>query len=227
MLRWAFVGAVLMANHAGAQFEREPVPVKQDETGLERREKRKLRSALFDVPGPAGILDDGDLTRAPGPIHVSLVPMPELPVSQADTILIGVVEDIQPYFSSDRKNIYSEYSIAVERVLKRHAEARFSDRVELVRDGFNLGPVRLPSDRVVSRPAFGYGKEFSKGGRCLFFLEYVPRAEAFRAWKTWRLHDGKAEPMANDDLRRAHLGESWYAGHLEEIILGGVMSQLK
>jgi hypothetical protein len=227
MLRWTLISTLFFAGQARAQFEREPVPVRQDEADLERQEKRKHRGALFDVPGPGGILDDGDLTRAPGPINVSMAPMPELPVTQADTILIGVVEDIQPYFSSDRSNIYSEYSIAVERVMKRHSEAKFSDRVELVRHGFNLGPVRLPSDRVVNRPARGYGKEFLKGGRYLFFLQYEPRADAFRAWKTWRLHDGKAEPMANDDLRRAHFGESWYAGHLEEIILGGVMAQIK
>jgi hypothetical protein len=153
--------------------------------------------------------------------------MPELPVTQADTILIGVVTDIQPYFSSDRKNIYSEYSIAVERVMKRHSEAKFSDRVELNRDGFNLGPVRLPSGRVIERPARGYGNEFAKGGRYLFFLQYEPRGDVFHAWKAWRLHNGKAEPMAGDDLARAHKGESLYAGHLEEIILSDLMSQIR
>lgn len=70
--------------------------------------------------------------------------LPALPIAKSVAIVIGEVKTAQAYFSEDESQIYSEFVIRVDEVLK-NLEQPFGDSIVVERIG---GRVKFPSGKV-------------------------------------------------------------------------------
>ena len=96
--------------------------------------------------------------------------IPALPVAKSDIILIGVVGEARANLSENRRNVFSEFKVAVETVLKTSNEQ--------VREGAVLtvdrmgGFVKYPNgQKILYRRSGMYMPKI--GGRYLFFLSSI------------------------------------------------------
>lgn len=171
---------------------------------------RTERNKMFDVVTTGEPIDNPD-PRAAGFIRVdiSLEARPEFPAMSSDAIVIGNVSSIQPYLSQSHGCIYSEFSVHVERIIDQSASAPKTNDIVIDEAG---GAAILSSGRILRTEVVGVGSPMSTSGRYLFFLKYVPQADAYRIVKAWDLTSGKAKAMASDDLRRAATHTSAYDG---------------
>ena len=92
---------------------------------------------------------------------------PALPVAKSDIILIGIVGETKAYLSENKRNVFSEFMVAVETVFKStDQEVKQGSIVTTNRMG---GFVKCPSGQtVLYRRAGIYMPKI--GGRYLFFL---------------------------------------------------------
>jgi hypothetical protein len=100
-----------------------------------------------------------------------------MPFNQSDGVVVGTIASGQAYLSNDKRDLYSEFKVAVQEALKVPSAhyIRSADSIDVVRQG---GAIRLPSGKVLIR---GF-KDFSMplvGKRYLLFLKYNPSAEDF------------------------------------------------
>jgi hypothetical protein len=100
-----------------------------------------------------------------------------MPFNYSDAVVVGSATSGQAYLSNDERNIYSEFSVAVQEVLKdpatRHIQA--GDKIDIERQG---GAIRLPSGKVLIRGLQDYSMPLV-GKRYLLFLKYDQSAEDF------------------------------------------------
>lgn len=100
-----------------------------------------------------------------------------LPTDQSAAIVVGEVLDAKAYLSDDKTNIYSEFTIRVDDVLKNDSEESITtgDSSVLERQG---GRVRLQT-HVMSYYISGQGTP-QVGGKYVFFLGYNKRDAEYR-----------------------------------------------
>jgi hypothetical protein len=93
-----------------------------------------------------------------------------MPVSQSDAVVVGIVKDGQAYLSNDRRDIYTEFNIVLQEVVKAPSGSylRADDTSAVERNG---GAIRLPSGKVLIRAAKDYSMPLI-GKRYLLFLRY-------------------------------------------------------
>jgi hypothetical protein len=93
-----------------------------------------------------------------------------MPVSQSDAVVVGIVKDGQAYLSNDRRDIYTEFNIVLQEVVKAPSGSylRAGDTIAVERNG---GAIRLPSGKVLIRAAKDYSMPLI-GKRYLLFLRY-------------------------------------------------------
>ncbi len=75
------------------------------------------------------------------------VGLPALPVSRSSAVIIGEITDAQAYLSEDGTNIYSEFVVQVQQILKNDNQAPIGNSIAVERSG---GRVRLPSGKIVT-----------------------------------------------------------------------------
>jgi hypothetical protein len=94
------------------------------------------------------------------------------PVAQSTAIIIGEVIGAQAYLSEDKTNIYSEFTVRVEQVLKNdNAEPMNVGKLIVAeRQG---GRVRFPSGRIENERVAGQNPP-QVGVRYIFFLGFNP-----------------------------------------------------
>lgn len=97
---------------------------------------------------------------------------PALPVANSDIILIGVVGETKAHLSENKKNVFSEFMVAVETVFKSsNQEVKQSSIVTANRMG---GFVKYPNGQTVLYRRSGiYMPKI--GGRYLFFLNSITK----------------------------------------------------
>ncbi|MDQ2975694.1 MAG: hypothetical protein M3R69_09830 [Acidobacteriota bacterium] len=167
--------------------EREPVdPVKR----ALRKEKQKRYDNFHTVakkphPGDAevaAILDDF------GP------PLPALPLAKSSVIIVGVVLDAQAHLSDNKKNVYSEFTVRLDEVLKTQTSLPPDNLITLDRQG---GFVKYPNgQKVLYR--FSGERMPRVGKRYVFFLEYVH--SDYRILTAYELSENRVTPL--DDLEQ-------------------------
>ena len=118
--------------------------------------------------------------------------LPALPASKSNVILVGTVRSGEAHLSDDKKNIYSEFAVEFDDVLKSEVSLP-PDRIIIIdREG---GIVKYPNGQQVlyrnSRENMpGVGKRY------LFFLKYLN--QDFRILTAYELENDKVVPL--DDL---------------------------
>jgi hypothetical protein len=101
-----------------------PVDVSPEPVDPTERAMRLMRNRLHNDRYRSGSssamktleeLPDGMPSKV---VIVDLMPMAELPAKQSDVVVVGYVKRAQPYFSEDKQNIYTEYTISIVEVLR-------------------------------------------------------------------------------------------------------------
>jgi hypothetical protein len=145
-------------------------------------------------------------------VNVDLMPMTELPAKQSEVVVVGYVKKAQPYFSEDKRNIYTEYTISIVEVLRN------ATQLPLRAEGFITshrlgGALKLASGRVIRLDVSGYGAPITADGKFVLFLGgYDPRGDWFHIYKPWELTTGVAVPLDPHDVAMAQAGRSQFAG---------------
>ena len=116
-----------------------------------RDPERVARSARYDEPAPGvpQIWEDSPAELLSLTNHVT---RPALPLASSDAIVLGTVTNASSYLSNDQKNIYSEFQITLQEVLKTPNTLVLSPGQMIIVEHLG-GAVQLPSGKVVVRGA--------------------------------------------------------------------------
>jgi hypothetical protein len=138
--------------------ETEPIdPVKKAK--LKKQKQRYDKDAPFTNPGP----NDEELAFRPE----SQFNFPALPVIKSEVIVVGQVLNAEAHRSTNRMNIFSNFEVRVDEVLKGHLNV--GNVIDIQRVG---GFVKYPSGRKVLFRLSGNGMP-GVGARYVFFLNVV------------------------------------------------------
>ena len=118
--------------------------------------------------------------------------LPALPTSQSNVILVGTVRSGEAHLSDNKKNIYSEFTVEFDDVLKAEVSLPTNTLITIDREG---GIVAYPNGQQI---LYRNSRENmpSVGKRYVFFLRYV--TQDFRILTAYELDKGKVVPL--DDL---------------------------
>jgi hypothetical protein len=120
-------------------------------------------------------------------------PESALPASESEAVVIGEVTDAKAYLSEDKTNIYSEFTVNINEVLKDNSSALLTPGTSIDAERYG-GAVRFPSGKVIKRGA--NGKPFPRvGRRYLFFLNYNNEGQDFSIITAYELRAGRVFPL--------------------------------
>lgn len=157
--------------------------------------------------------------QAQGSFPPYFVRIAAIPTQESNTIVLGTVNSVAPFFSADHTHLYTEFTVSIESVMK--------DSSGVAKDGGTIavdvrgGRATLANGRTVEDRMF---KNFllASGGRYVLFLRYVRQGAFFTVIKSWELKNGAAVPTSHEDLLDAEAGKSRYAGMPESNFLKAV-----
>jgi hypothetical protein len=111
---------------------------------LKVRAKRDAKGKKYNDRYAGRISESSDGIFTIGDWEVGL---PALPVSRSSAVIIGEIIDAQAYLSEDGSNIYSEFVVQVQQILKNDNQVPIGNSIAVERSG---GRVRLPSGKIVT-----------------------------------------------------------------------------
>ena len=174
-----------------ADYETEP-----DLPDTEKKAKRKAKQKRYN---------DGELVFSnvePGVDEASLTlephfDFPALPVAESEIVVVGTIETAQAVLSESKRNVFSEFTLAVEDVLKSKVQGVAQGSVLTIdRVG---GHVRYPNGQRVLYRITGLNMP-QLGGRYLLFLTSKHNNEDISILTAHRLTPNGAIPL--DDLHQ-------------------------
>jgi hypothetical protein len=121
-----------------------------------------------------------------------------LPASKSDAVIIGEVTEGKAYLSEDKTNVYSEFTVRIEEILKNTTSVPLASGASIttVRPG---GAVRFPSGKIIQR-GFG-GRPFPViKGRYVFFLVYENDEQDYPIITAYELCEGAVLPLDGFDI---------------------------
>ena len=177
------------ADHAKQINERFPVASydEPDATDPPKNAKRKRYNdgkLVYSTVGPATV----ESVFTPEP-HATF---PALPVAESDVIVVGTVGTGEAHVSENKKNVFSEFTLVVEDVLKSKASAVMQGSVLTInRIG---GHVKYPNGQRVLYRIFGMNMP-QIGARYLFFLTTRHNKEDLSILTGYELTQDGAAPL--------------------------------
>jgi hypothetical protein len=167
---------------------------KQDLPDPEKKAKRKAKQKRYD---------DGNFVYSnvePGVAEAALTlephfTFPALPVAESEIVVVGTIETGQAYLSEGKKNVFSEFTLTVEDVLKSKVQGVAQGSV-LTIDRIG-GHVKYPNGHRVLYRITGLNMP-QVGGRYLLFLTLKHNNEDISILTAYRLTPNGALPL--DDL---------------------------
>jgi hypothetical protein len=123
-----------------------------------------------------------------------LLDLAALPVERSDAIVVGRVARAEAFLSPDRTNVYSEYTIAVNDVLKSPPD-RTGDEVVAERAG---GAVRFASGAVRRYASRNQGAPRA-GDDYVFFLRRNETGDDYTLLTAYKLRGGAVGPLDGRD----------------------------
>lgn len=188
-------GALRTQNEAAAQKAADDmIPIVDYATSVfaspEESAKRQIRSKRYDnshlviePKKPAGTIITTDHTVGK---------MPALPVHLSDAIVIGNITDAQAYLSNDKSGVYTEFTVAVEEILKDTSlSLKIGWSISAQRIG---GRVRFPSG-IVQRYGISYLGMPRPNRRHALFLKKIDDSDAFIIVTAYEFRAGKVQPL--------------------------------
>jgi hypothetical protein len=142
-------------------------PEEQDAT---KRAKREAKNGRFDGKH---MVQNNPSKGVSGAVLINdwEAGLPALPAAQSKVVVIGEVTDVQAHMSNDRNNVYSEFAVRVDEVLKNNTGTQLAtgSAIALERQG---GIVKHAPDNSIAYRIQGQGFP-RKGRRYVFFLNPV------------------------------------------------------
>ena len=171
--------------------ETEPTdPVKKAK--LRKQQQRYDKDAPFSNPGP----NDQELAFSPE----WQFNFPALPVIKSGAIVVGQVLNAEAHRSTNKMNVFSNFEVRVEEVLKGHLNIRNVINIQRV-GGF----VKYPGGRKVLFRLIGNGMP-GVGSRYVFFLNVVD--EDYTILTAYELAAEGVVPLDNATQFQAYKGVS-------------------
>jgi len=125
-----------------------------------------------------------------------------MPFDGSDAVVTGTVTAGQAYLSNDKQNLYSEFKLKIQEVVKAADDpfVRAGDSIDIQRKG---GAIRLPSGKVVVR---GISEDSMPliGKRYLLFLKYDPNAEDYGALTGYQLEGNEVYRLDELNYDESH-----------------------
>jgi hypothetical protein len=192
------------------------LPISQADLSGQKDVVRQQRGAVFNDPSPNVARLDSP-TSAENVKRGSFPPyfarMSALPVKESETVVVGRVTGMQPYFSDDHKHLYTEFSISVEQKIKDETgRATAGSVIPIVLRG---GRMMLPNGRIIEDKPTPTNFSIAQDGRYVFFLHYVPAGQHFAVTKTWELKNGAVLPTSREDMQDQREGKTSYSSMTE------------
>jgi hypothetical protein len=121
----------------------------------------------------------------------SLFAFPALPVAQSELILTGVVGSAKAHLSENKKNVFSEFNVAIESVHKgSHQQVTQGSVLTIDRIG---GFVRYPNGQEILYRFAGANMP-KTGARYLFFIKSKNKQD-YNILTAYELTDGRVIPL--------------------------------
>ncbi|GEM_PF-2679123 len=145
-----------------------PVDLAPESADSQERVLRQEKSRRYNRPGAQKLTE-----LLPGVEPLPLIghhrPTEPVPVGDSDMVIVGEVEQLQPYLSSDKSSLYTEFRVRIGEVLKNDLEIPLlaGNVVLLEREG---GVLRLPDGRIIVDSVQKRSLPV-QGGRYVFFAK--------------------------------------------------------
>jgi hypothetical protein len=154
--------------------------------------KREAKGQKYNNRNAPRISESSDGIFTIGDWEVGL---PALPVSKSSAVIIGDITDAQAYLSEDGTNIYSEFVVQVQQILKNDNQVPIGNSIAVERLG---GRVRLPSGKIVT--ARTNHQDLPRiGRRYVLFLTHDfssgVNAESLNILTGYEVRDGRVFPL--------------------------------
>jgi hypothetical protein len=172
-----------------------PEPTNPDELRI-----RRIRGARYDGGGRP-LAEIQQLPPVILELPVIHAPAePALPADQSDAVVIGTITGAQAYLSNNRSNVYSEFTVQIEEVLKGNSASTLGvgSTITTARAG---GRVRLPNGFIHRQGFLGKGMPL-RGRRYLLFLRHNDQGQDFSIITGYELRGGRVFPL--DGLLRSN-----------------------
>jgi hypothetical protein len=119
-----------------------------------------------------------------------------MPFGGSDAVVTGTITAGQAYLSNDKQNIYSEFKLKLQEIVKapNHSFVRAGDSIDIQRKG---GAIRLPSGKVLVKGMLEDSMP-QVGKRYLLFLKYDPNTEDYGVLTGYQLEGDEVYRL--DDL---------------------------
>ncbi len=187
-------------------------------------ELRTRRSKRYNV-GPGRPLQEPSAKEEFGGTFEPFPIIPALPVKESDSIIVGTVTTAAAHLSAFKDNVYSEFRITPERVMKTSGTepAIVGQAIDVERAG---GAVRFPSGKILY---VRMGKEdfLRAGRRYILFLREQPDTRNHYLVTAYELENGKVEPLDGDgELRGSGARFTQYRGVDEDTFVRKVTEHI-
>jgi len=157
-----------------------------------QKEVQKNRAAKYDTGTPIANAPDPEDEYLELPLSHAPVE-PALPITKSDLIVIGKVSEARAFLSNDRSNVYCEFSVRIERLLKNTGSAKLNTNSEIIAERVG-GRVRFSSGKIQLRGR--YGRELpAKDNRYLLFLQWSESGKDFVIITGYRIQNENVIPL--------------------------------
>jgi hypothetical protein len=158
-------------------------------------------------------------------VNESLVDLPALPVERSSAVILGEITSAAAYLSEDKTQVYSEFAIRIQAVLKNDTSQNLNADTSIEADRFG-GRVRLPSGKIFISAVDNQDMPHI-GGRYLLFLTHSNlwggNDQDYHILMGYEIRGGKVFPL---DLTSPTNPISRYEGRDEAVLLTDLSSAL-
>ena len=162
-----------------------------EETDSQRRTKRKAKNSRYDNSKFVSRDIENEVTE-----HVIVAEFPPLsaiPVKESDVIVVGEVIQAQAFVSNDKTNVYSEFAVRIEELLKNNTSNALSQGNEIAIDRIG-GFVRFPNGNKILHRIQGQLMP-RVGKRYVFYLTKTEESPNYRILTGYELNAKGISPL--------------------------------
>jgi hypothetical protein len=122
-----------------------------------------------------------------------VAPVPAIPSTESDLIVVGLVEKVTAHLSNDKSNVYSEFTIRIDEVMKGDLKNKEGERGLIIADRTG-GFVRYSDGKKVLYRINGHDLP-AVGGRYLLFLNSDSESSNFNILAGYKIEDTQITPL--------------------------------
>lgn len=148
-----------------------------------------------------------------------------MPFDASDAVVVGTVNAGQAYLSNDKRNIYSEFKLKLQEIIKT-SDAPYlqvADSIDIQRKG---GAVRLPSGKVLTRAALADSMP-DVGNRYLLFLKFNRDTEDYGVLTGYQLAGNEVYRLDDPNFSESNHQEVIHPLHKEGMNEAQFLARIK